>query len=369
MGEIRVLHCVYAMNQGGIENWLMNLFRIVHKNNIIFDFLVFNSDKGFYDDEIEALGGQILYGGHFNNPLKHIWTVFNILKRRNKYSSVNIHHIFGATTIVIASHMAGLSNIIMYAHNNLKNNLLDSSLKEKFYIIITKTIIYRFIKKRIAVSSIAGQTHFGCNYTLIPVGEDFDRFKNPPKYINKKDFKIADNEIVITHIGRFNKVKNHHFLIDVIHNLKQKNVNVKCLLIGDGQELNNCKHYVDQKGLSKDVFFLGIRMDIPEILIHISDVFIFPSLHEGFGLAVVEAQAAGLPVICSSSIPNEAIIISNLVIKLDLNLGSKIWAETLMEHYKTSKYFDKKNALDLIIKSSVNIKTTISQLIELWGKK
>lgn len=100
------------------------------------------------------------------------------------------------------------------------------------------------------------------------------------------------------HVGRFLKQKNHKGLIEIFELVHREVNGTKLILIGDGPLRPNIEAFAKEKGLQHDVIFLGIRKDVKELLA-ISDVFVFPSIFEGFGIAAIEANAVGLPVVGS----------------------------------------------------------------------
>jgi len=95
------------------------------------------------------------------------------------------------------------------------------------------------------------------------------------------------------------------FLIDVFAEIKKKRPNAELILVGTGPLEEKVRHKVSDKGISESVHFLGNRKDMNRIY-QAMDVFIFPSLFEGLGIVAIEAQAAGVPVVCSEGLPPEA---------------------------------------------------------------
>ena len=127
---------------------------------------------------------------------------------------------------------------------------------------------------------------------------------------------------------------------------------------------------VKSLGLEKRVVFAGVRGDVAQLMLDVMDLFLFPSLSEGLGLVVVEAQAAGLPVICSDAIPQEAIVNQQLVKVIELNKSAAIWANTLIQHYDSIDESQTDTALDVVVESEYNLANTLKTLENMWtGKK
>ena len=368
---IRVLHVVYAMNLGGIESWLMHLYREVVKDGIQFDFLVNIQAEGAYDVEINKLGGQIIFGQHYKHPIKQYFHLKNKFKRRANYSAIHIHNIESASIVHLALKNKSDTNIIIQSHNDFYKEMRFISAIGKIWLVFNKFYVNFFVKNKIAVSSIAGESMFWKNkYNIIPIGESFQSYEKKIKTLKKEDFNLTETDIVISHVGRFFEPKNHLFLLQIILGLKKRQTHsFKCLLIGEGPTQKDCIKFVAKHNLTEDVLFLNSRTDVPEILTQVTDLFIFPSLYEGLGLAVVEAQAAGLPIICSNTIPNEAIIIPELVNKIDLLKNEEFWVSEIISHFEKFKNYSKPAALKKVIKSDLNIQVGIKQYIALWTKK
>ena len=133
---------------------------------------------------------------------------------------------------------------------------------------------------------------------VIPNFIDTDRFYR----LNKEHFKQAicpNGEKVIIHVSNFRPVKNAKHVIDVFHRLRQDDLPVKLLLVGDGPDRAPTQRQARELGVYDDTRFLGKQDPIEEIL-SIGDVFLMPSGSETFGLAALEAMACNVPVVASS---------------------------------------------------------------------
>lgn len=171
---------------------------------------------------------------------------------------------------------------------------------------------------------------FGINNVIVVRnGIVFSEFN---KQINKNDkrqmFGISPSSYVIGHIGRFDFVKNHSFLIDIFKRVVEKKPNSHLLLIGDGQLKEECYKKIETLGLANKVTILSHRIDIPDLL-SIMDVFVFPSIREGLSVTLIEAQVSGLSCVVSDAINHESFC-SNKVTALSLNKTSEEWADAVV---------------------------------------
>jgi len=154
----------------------------------------------------------------------------------------------------------------------------------------------------------------------------------------RKELGIG-NELVIGHIGRFNKQKNHNFLIDIFKAVSEVNPDAILLLAGDGDLRRKIEKKVSRLGLKSKVKFLGVRNDINSIM-QAMDLFLLPSLFEGLPVVLIEAQAAGLKCIVADTITRESDITSRVEF-LRLNDTPEKWANQVLsstyEHADTEK--------------------------------
>lgn len=156
---------------------------------------------------------------------------------------------------------------------------------------------------------------------LTPFGEQVDEGKI------RAELGILRNAPVVGHVGRFDPQKNHAFLLDVAAEVRRRGRDVHFLLIGDGPLRGEMEQKAVQMGLGGAVHFAGIRRDVPRLMKGAMDLFLFPSLWEGLGIVVVEAQSAGVPCVISDAVPEEAAFDPRLVHRLPLAESAGFWAE------------------------------------------
>ena len=159
-------------------------------------------------------------------------------------------------------------------------------------------------------------------------GIDLESYMNQPREELRKMFGIKKETFVLGHVGRFNKVKNHSKIIDIFKVVKTLNPQSKLLLVGDGEEMAYIMKKVRTYSLDNDVIFTGARSDIPQMMA-MMDCFIFPSLFEGLGIVLLEAQASGLKCVVSDTIPEEAIV-SDKVYRMSLADSCELWADRVV---------------------------------------
>ena len=326
---IRILHIVPNMQMGGLETFIMNLYRNIDRNKIQFDFLVHYKERKFFDDEIEKLGGKIyrLTLRDDNNIFKYIIELNKFYKRHPEYKIIHCHmSSIGFINFMVAK-KNGIKNRIAHSHNNLTDKTLKGRIKR------IMMLPYKFVStENFACSKSAGMFLFGKKkFEVIPNAieiEKFDYNEDIRKKI-RKELKINSDTLVIGHVGRFNVQKNHIFLVEIFEQIVRKYDNSKLVLAGDGELREEIKKIVKTKNIEDKVIFLGNRKDICDIY-QAFDLFVFPSLFEGLGITLIEAQISGLKCFTSKNVVAEEAKITENLDYVDLNKNSNQWCELIL---------------------------------------
>lgn len=323
---VRVLHVIAGMGSGGAESFLMNMCRHMDRDKIQFDFLL-RSNENIYFDELNSLGCRVYYTAPFpRHWLKNILQTWRIIKQ-NQYKIIHVHAnaLLYVFPLMIAKKL-GVPCRIMHSHST-------------FMLYSKARIIHDYNKRRIheiatdcfACSERAGKWMYGDRYRIINNAIDVDKFKFDQIAREKirRDFNIPAGAFVVGHVGRFWPEKNHVFLLRVFCQLLQEKPNAYLVLIGEGGLESKIKDLACDLGISDRVIFAGVRKDVNKAL-SAFDVFAFPSIYEGLGIVVIEAQANGLATVCSEAVPDNAILLNN-VKRISLDQGPQFWADTIMQ--------------------------------------
>lgn len=332
---IRVLMLFTIMNRGGAETMVMNYYRHIDRSKVQFDFMVHRQERGAFDDEIERLGGQIfrmesLSIKHLNKYKKHISSFFNT---HPEYRIIHGHCSELGYFVYKEAAKRNIPVIIAHAHNShvafdfklLFRNWLKHRMRHyltNFFACGTESAEWLFGKK-LAKQAII-------QHNAIDVTEW--KFDNNKRKTFRNQLNISDDTIVIGHVGRFYRQKNHTFLIDIFNEVHKHTPNSVLLLVGGGDLQQKTKEKVERLGLSKYVRFMGNRSDVYN-WVNAMDVFVFPSLWEGFPASLVEMQANGLYCLVSSIVPHE-VAITEQVHFVPLAQGAEAWATDTALHMK-----------------------------------
>ena len=216
-----------------------------------------------------------------------------------------------------------------------KNFNIPTELKAAHYLSRKGKI--RFIALHRKMQAEINQ-RFNCDNTIIiNNGVDFNRFVNyHTKDEVRKIIGIPLKSFVVGHVGRFNDVKNHTFLVDVFAELKRKRPNAFLLMIGDGVNKQMILDKLENLHLTNSSIILSNRDDV-NVLLKAMDVFLFPSLYEGLPVSLVEAQVVGLRSIVSDTITEDCFFSENLI-TLSLTDSVDKWVECILDDTIKSKY-------------------------------
>lgn len=329
---IRILHVLAGMDRAGTETMIMNLYRKLDRGRMQFDFVVCTERKCDYDDEIAALGGRIhrcpRYVGANHFAYKKWWKDF--FPAHPEYKIVHGH--IGSTAAIYLN-IAKKYGRFTIAHSH--NTSVDKTLKGRLYALYSyrtryvadyffgcsrQALIDRYGEKVEGNSSIA---------RVLPNAIDVSqyRYDEGARAAVRDELGIPKEAFVAGTVGRLTAQKNPFEMLEIINEMRQRKPDVLFLWAGRGELQDKIEKKAAELGLTQNIRFLGARDDVNRVL-QAMDVFLFPSLWEGLSVAAVEAQAAGLPIICNETLTDETRITKNCVF---LPLGNPaLWADTAL---------------------------------------
>lgn len=328
--SIRVLQVLGGLEAGGAESFVMNLYRAVDREKVQFDFVKHIEHKGVFEDEIAQMDGRIYrcpqYTGKNHFTYCKWWNDF--FTKHPEYHVIHGHVRSTASIYLKIAQKHGLVTIA-HSHSTSNGSGISASIKDIMQLSLRYTADYLF-----ACSDKAGKWLYGAkavtrpNYRMIPNGIDLRRFTfNAEKRCQmRQKLGISENTFVLGHIGRITMPKNHEFLVELFAEYHQKKPNSKLLLVGDGELFEKIKQKISQLSINDAVIMVGSKTNTEDYY-QAMDVFVFPSLWEGLGIVVVEAQANGLVCLISENVPKEAALTSTIK---TLSLQSKAaWLDEL----------------------------------------
>ena len=328
--------CIYCERwaSGGIESFLSSLLFHMDRSACQIDLVASCIEESIFTKPLQELGISFYQlSGSRNRVLENRAQFLKLLREKNyDVLHVNAFHA-GSFYFLHLGEKAGIPKRIAHAHN--------SGLR-KGRLAAVKLAIHDWAKKKFvrdatdlwACSSTAAEFMFPqdddirSRVRIVPNGIDTRRFCFQPQRRQQVRAQLGmEASFVLGHVGRLSQQKNQQFLLSVLKELIPHVPNSKLLLVGEGELQQELKKQASDMGLADKVHFAGPVSHVEDML-WAMDFFLFPSLFEGLGIAAVEAQAAGLPVLCSDKVPPEAQMLSTLY-ALPLEAGVQLWAEKI----------------------------------------
>lgn len=360
---IRVLHVIGAMDRGGAETMVMNLYRAVDKSRMQFDFLVHEERECDYDQEILDLGGRIYRVPRFTgaNLIAYKKDCRRLFAEHPEHRIVHGHIGSSAAIYLKEAKRAGR---VAIAHSHAQNYL--PGVEGLVFDLIahpTRNIADWFFacSKEAGIDRFGEKVVEGDRFAILDNGIDVELYRcDEEGHRAAKERLGLAGKPVFGHVGRLSLEKNHEFLFEVFSLLKERIPDAILLLIGRGPLEQELRERADAMGIGDSVKFLGVRDDVPALL-KAMDVFVFPSVKEGLAMAAVEAQAAGLPCIVSTGVPEHAVV-SDRVRHLPLEDGAASWAQNAWEAYVDAKVKPRADCVEQVRAGGFDIAATSLRL-------
>lgn len=365
---IRVLMVVGNLECGGAESLVMNLFRNVDRKQIVFDFVVHSDNDGFFGEEVKKLGGKIYYFPKYRifNGVKYRKCWKNFFKEhKGEYQIIHTHH---ASSVAIILKIAKKNGLYTIAHSHsagwdksllgLGNKILSHGTRkvaDHFFACSYEAAVAQFGKK------VANDKN-KCEIIANGIPSEKYIYNEATRVAIRKELNVNDDAHIYGHVGRFVYAKNHQYLLKVYAEIFKKDPNSYLLLIGDGVLKDSIISQAKFLGIESRLLLPGLKNNVNDYL-QAMDYFIFPSNYEGLGIALVEAQAAGLRCIKSDVIPNE-VDITDLIEAASLSEMPSVWAEKILAKIDYSR----QNMSEIIKKSGFDILTSAHYLSDFYKK-
>lgn len=372
---MRILHVISTLNIGsGIANFVMSYYRKMVCKDVQFDFLLFNPVEKDFTEEVKALGGRVYFipqptlnFGKYSKAVKRFFKEHN-----GEWDIVHIHEILvqkfiskscrkygGVKKVAIHSHasefvlptfgVSAFKNKMIMAFKRVRNSWLLSGIKRNcdyFFACSVDAGIALYGKK-----ILRDKRFCVINNAIDTQKYAFDE-KIRKQY--RKELNIEDKKVIIQ-VGRLCEQKNQTFFLDAMQKICESDSSYVLLLVGDGRLKKDVKEKTARLNLGNNVILTGNRTDV-ENLFQCADISVLPSLTEGLGIVLIEAQASGLPCVASTGVPKEAEI-TPYVRFLDLKDGAERWAEAVLNtglvRYDTKDY---------VINNGYDIDTNVEKL-------
>lgn len=351
-----------SLNIGGSQTMIMNLYRNIDREQIQFDFILDHPEQLFFAEEVKSLGGKIYFMPEFTGTnllgVRKAWHRF--FREHPEYKILHSHVRSYASVYLPIARRYGVKTII-HSHSTSNGRGIKSLVKRIMQYPLRHQADYCF-----SCSQEAGEWLFGKKiasndrHFIVRNAIDAEKFRYNEDVRREYRAKLGVNDqTVYVHVGRFHPAKNHDFLLRVFSKIHARNSNTVLLLLGDGELQTSIEKQIQELGLQNAVHLPGGSSEVHKWL-QAADCFLFPSLWEGLGIVAVEAQAAGLPCICSDQVPPLVKVMDSCRF---IPLDEEKWVAAAM-----SAAPDRQDSYDQIVVAGYDVHATSQWLYEFYSK-
>ena len=343
---MRILLVTSSLDDGGAEKWMLDTVSNLDRTNLKIDYYFWSGIKAdtFYS-LYQELGVNLDFR-YLDKKRTPVWlSLFLDLKRYiQEHGPYDAIHVNGTPIVFQAVVLCAVGEKIrvriVHSHNSLSSNLNGGKA-------ICRSIIRKYIVQKatsvVACSELAGCAKYGNDvinnpkFCILKNGININQFQYNEDLRKKTRNELGLGEcFTVLHIGRITEQKNHGFLLDVFSEIVKQEPEAKLLLIGKGEK-------------EKEIFQKASNLNLEEKIIHIpwttevekylssADIFVFPSLYEGFGIVLLEAQSNGLRCVVSDVVPKETNI-SQEILFIPLKDQPAFWAKQILLQREKPRY-------------------------------
>lgn len=337
---INIVHFIHGLNMGGAETLVKNYALLLDKSKFNVTVLCYTRCDSPYETILQQNNIPVVYLCDEMPFYEKTGLIAKLVNRFQRYW-------------LVRRELQQLNPDIVHFHLSLSDYVRFSGLKKSVKLFYTQHFsaeVWRsenssdiqnlkWLMKHYQVQPIALNASM-CdsmnkilqtdNTKILNNGVDLSEYSRQYDRDKKRmDLNIPQNAFLVVHVGRFDPIKNHEFLVKVFQQIKQKKPEAFLLMVGRGETEEKVRNQLEGAGLADSYRILHDRTDVAEIL-QACNAAVFPSFSEGLGIAVIEMQAAGLPCVVSTGVPENACI-SNKLQFLSLELSAQEWAKKLLE--------------------------------------
>ena len=378
---MRILHVGWAMtHSGGVENWLMRVLHHIDLERYPMDFMVHTREECALDEEIRSLGSRVIPVAdsisEIRRPISYARSFRKALREYGPYDMIHSHIDIYCGHIMRLSYKLGIPIRIAHIYTDL-DRIYESAPKHRsrYYYDLLKSWTNRYSTLRLACSRRVAESAFGDDwegkervkvlYYGIKLGA-FAQAADPESV--RRELGIPEDSLVIGHVGRFVELKNHALLITIAQEIAGTEPNVRLLLIGHGPLKAEIERAISRKGLEDITVLTGARPDVPRLM-RAMDIFVMPSTYEGLGIAMVEAQASGLPCLITDTIAPDSEIVEPLIHRLSLEQPASEWARKILNICSSPPPLPRERCLEMVAASPFDDNISMKNLEKIYEEE
>jgi glycosyltransferase involved in cell wall biosynthesis len=355
VSHAKVLHVISALGVGGVEVWLIALLRHMRERETAgqqceeFHILLTGGKSAELDELATSLGARLHYIRFSRSDYAGFARKFRRLLERERFDVIHDQQDYSAAWRLLAG--AGMLPPvrIVHVHNPPFCLRVNTETRSQKAVFTMSRAIVRKLATHVLGTSAQVLREYGFTSDAFPrqkieplhCGFEASAFAMSAAEANEsvcRELGWPPGSRITLFAGRLDGFdprkpewnhKNPEFALDVVHKAIENGTDTRLVMVGDGDRTRRIlEKRVSDWGLTGRVELVGRRMDMARLMAA-SHVCLFPSLEEGLGMVAVEAQAAGLRVLASDTVPREAAAVPDLVTFLPLSAGASLWAEEL----------------------------------------
>lgn len=305
---LRVLHVIDNLGQGGVQRYLLSYLEHMNRSKVTFDFVVQKEEEGCLEGRVRGMGSRVYHLPSAVSDRVEFKKRFERILRGGDYTIVEAHQNFRCLYPLLVAKHANVPIRIAHSHNSYPaSSLLKRLYRSYFKIRISWVATDLWGCGKDANRWLYGD-HLLPSTVVIPNAIDTNRFVFNSRSREKVRSKFKIDGLCLGHVGAGGPAKNYPFIFDLFAEVLKKDHSAKLLLVGCSAESQN--GLIGEEMLKRDIadaVVLTGPVDDPEEYLSAMDVFVLPSLFEGFPIALVEAQANGLsPIAAAGVVTDEA---------------------------------------------------------------
>jgi glycosyltransferase involved in cell wall biosynthesis len=377
---IRVIHVIESLDNQAIESWLLRVLRAASEKyrHVHWTFFCVLGKEGKLDETARSLGADVIHSQYeIGDKIRFVRSLREVMKR-GTYDVLHCHHDVMSAAYLLASAGLPFQKRIVHVHNTSlslptpsreKSELAREPMRQMCLALADQIV---GISKEALESLIGNGDHDHVRHRVVHYAVDTARFSQSRTNSDtlRRELGLNPSTKVLLFVGRIVEYKNPCFVVEILEHLAKESGDLVAVFAGTGNQESVIRKVAQQKSLEDRIRLLGFRDDVAELMLA-SDLLVWPSLEEpkeGLGLGIVEAQAAGLPILMSRSVPEEAIVVPELVTVLPLAAGAKAWADAVGEILKRPRPA-REESLAKVESSSFSMSAGVSNLMALYDER
>lgn len=360
----KVMEICAKLNIGGAQLVAANISKYA-PDGLAITYLVFGDEIGEYEPEILARGHRVVHmRSPRGNSLGYMRSLISLM-RSEGFDAVHCHTMFSSGTAMLAAWLAGVPGRISHSHTAKDD--AGHSLPRRLYRRMMRGLMRLFGTDYLACGEDAGSELYGKNWfrrhgRVIKNGIDTALFRYDPAVRQSVRARYGvEDSFVIGHVGHYVPVKNQSFLISLMPEILRIRPDAVLLMFGEGEDREKLRAAIDAAQLGNAARLMGNVRDVYRVLSGL-DVFAFPSLFEGTPLALIEAQANGLPCVISDRIPKDACL-TDLISAIPLEKPEE-WLQKICAATREPET----NWSELLRQSYGTVENSMESLYRLFGQ-